>query len=224
MTDPVRAATLRAEIESLLRKGAIAEVDPETCSPRLYSPYFLVPKASGGLRPIMDLRRLNAYVKTLPFKMLTSAQVLSSVSEGEWFTLVDLKDAYFHVPIHRLHWRFLRFAFGTREYEYRVLPFGLSLSPRVFTRVVAAVLAPLHLEGVRVLPYLDDWLIQAASYQQAVRDTARVVSHVQRLGFKLNWEKSMLTPSQRITFVGITLDSVSMLATLPPRRVEGLLS
>ena len=152
VADPLRAATLATEIDTLLRKGAIVEIEPGTCPPGFYSQYFLVPKASGGLRPILDLRRLNAYVKTLPFRMLTSAQVLSSVSEGEWFTLVDLKDAYFHVPIHPLHRRFLRFAFGNREYEFRVLPFGLSLSPRVFTRVVAAVLAPLHLEGVRIIP------------------------------------------------------------------------
>ena len=109
-------------------------------------------------------------------------------------------------------------------YKFRVLPFGLSLSPRVFTRVVAAVLAPLHLEGIRVLPYLDDWLIQAASRQQAIVDTARVVSHVQSLGFRLNREKSVLTPSRSVTFVGMILDSVSMLATLPPKRVDGLLS
>ena len=223
VTDPLRAQALESEIAALLRKGAIREIDPGSSPPGFYSRYFLVPKASGGLRPILDLRRLNTYVKVLPFKMLTSTQVLSSVSEGEWFTLVDLKDAYFHVPIHPLHRRFLRFAFGGRVYEFWVLPFGLSLSPRVFTRVVAAALAPLHEEGLRILPYLDDWLIQTASHQQAVRDTARVVSHIQDLGFRLNWEKSVLMPSQRVTFVGMTLDSASMLATLPPRRVESLL-
>ena len=223
VTDPARALALETEIGTLLRKGAIRRIESGASQPGFYSKYFLVPKASGGLRPILDLRRLNSFVKTLSFRMLTCTQVLSSVAEGEWFTLVDLKDAYFHVPIHPLHRRFLRFAFGGQEYEFRVLPFGLSLSPRVFTRVVAAVLAPLHAQGIRVLPYLDDWLIQATSRQQAVEDTARVVSHVQSLGFRLNWEKSVLTPSQQITFVGISLDSVSMVATLPPRRVESLL-
>ena len=81
----------------------------------------------------------------------------------------------------------------------------------------------LHEEGIRPLPYLDDLLIQAASHQQAVRDTARVVSHVQSLGFRLNWEKSVLTPIQPVNFVGMILESVSMLATLTPRRVESLL-
>ena len=222
--DPQRAAALRAEIDALLRKGAIVRVDSDAQQPGFYSVYFLVPKANGTLRPILDLRRLNAFVKRLPFKMLTSTEVLQSVSRGDWFTLLDLQDAYFHVPIHPAHRRFLRFAFEGRGYEYVVLPFGLSLSPRVFTKVVAAALAPLYEEGIQILPYLDDWLIRAESCGRASQDTARVRAHVESLGFRINLEKSSLVPSQRVTFLGMTLDSVRMEATLPPARVEGLLA
>ena len=86
--------------------------------------------------------------------MLTAADILRVVTRGEWFTTVDLKDAYFHVPIASHHQHFLRFAFRGRHFQFRVLPFGLSLSPRVFTRVVAAALAPLQMQGMKVLPYL----------------------------------------------------------------------
>ncbi len=40
------------------------------------------------------------------------------------------------------HRPFLRFAFEVRAYQYKALPFGLSLSPRVFTKVVEAALVP----------------------------------------------------------------------------------
>ncbi len=53
-----------------------------------------------------------------------------------------------------------------RPYQYKVLPFGLSLSPRVFTKVVEAALVPLREQGVRILNYLDDWLILAQSRRQ----------------------------------------------------------
>ncbi len=43
----------------------------------------------------------------------------------------------------------------------QVLPFGLSLSPRVFTKVAEAALVPLREQGMRILNYLDDWLILA---------------------------------------------------------------
>ncbi len=79
---------------------------------------------------------------------------------------IDLKDAYFHVSILPRHRPFLWFAFEGRAWQYRVLPFGLSLSPRVFTKVVEGALTPLREVGVRILNYLDDWLILAQSREQ----------------------------------------------------------
>lgn len=60
--------------------------------------------------------------------MLTTAQILEAMELGEWFTFIDLKDAYFHIPLCQDHCTFLRFAFQDRVYQFRVLPFGLSLS------------------------------------------------------------------------------------------------
>lgn len=54
---------------------------------------------------------------------------------------------------------FLRFAFEGEAYHYWVLPFDLVLSPCTFTKSMDATLASLHLQGIRVLSYIDDWLI-----------------------------------------------------------------
>ncbi len=109
---------------------------------------------------------LNRALHKLPFKMLTQKRILGCVRPLEWFAAIDLKDAYFHVSILPRHRPFLRFAFEGRAYQYKVLPFGLSLSPRVFTKVVEAALVPLREQGVRILNYLDDWLILAQSRRQ----------------------------------------------------------
>ncbi len=66
-----------------------------------------------------------------------------------FFAAIDLKDAYFHVLILLRHRPFLRFASEGRAWQYRVLPFGLSLSPRVFTKVAEGALAPLQEVGIR---------------------------------------------------------------------------
>lgn len=55
-----------------------------------------------------------------------------------------------------------RFAFGGKAYQYRVLPFCLALAPRMFTKCMDAVLAPLRLQGIRVLNHLDDCLKQGS--------------------------------------------------------------
>ncbi|XDV35654.1 hypothetical protein PO909_005555 [Leuciscus waleckii] len=53
------AHLLRAEIAKLLSKGAIEPLSQAQSEGGMYSRYFLVPKKYGGLRPILDLRRLN---------------------------------------------------------------------------------------------------------------------------------------------------------------------
>lgn len=62
--------------------------------------------------------------------------LLHLVHQNNWFTSVDLKDAYFHVPIYPPHKKFLQFVFQGVRYEYRVILFGLSLCPRVFLHPV----------------------------------------------------------------------------------------
>ncbi|KAL0152396.1 hypothetical protein M9458_052119, partial [Cirrhinus mrigala] len=128
------AAVLRAEIAVLLGKDAIETVPSTKIKKGFYSPYFIVPKKGGGLRPISDLRILNRALLKLPFKMLTLKHILTYVRAQDWFVVIDLKDAYFHISILPRYRPFLRFALEGRAYQYKVLPFGLSLSPRTFTK------------------------------------------------------------------------------------------
>ncbi len=109
-------------------------------------------------------------------------------------------------------------------WQYRVLPFGLSLSPRVFTKVVEGALTPLREVGVRILNYLDDWLILAQSREQLGDHRDLVLRHLSQLGLRVNWEKSKLSPVQRISFLGVELDSVSMTARLTEERAQAVLN
>ena len=91
---------LREEIVSLLRKEAISVVPPEEAASGSYSRYFLVPKKEGNYRPILDLRVLNKALMSLKFRMLTPRRLVQFIRPNDWFITIDLKDAYFHVPIH----------------------------------------------------------------------------------------------------------------------------
>ncbi len=218
------APVLREEIAVLLAKDAIEPVPPAEMRQGFYSPYFIVPKKGGGLRPILDLRVLNRALHKLPFKMLTHRRMIKCIQPQDWFAAIDLKDAYFHVSILPRHRPFLRFAFEGRAWQYRVLPFGLSLSPRVFTKVVEGALTPLREVGVRILNYLDDWLILAQSREQLGDHRDLVLRHLSQLGLRVNWEKSKLSPVQRISFLGVEFDSVSMTARLTEERAQAVLN
>uniref|UniRef100_A0A8C1XTW6 ribonuclease H n=1 Tax=Cyprinus carpio TaxID=7962 RepID=A0A8C1XTW6_CYPCA len=211
-------------VQTLLAKGAIEPVPPVDMKSGFYSPYFIVPKKTGGLRPILDLRALNRALHRLPFKMLTPKRIFECIRPLDWFAAIDLKDAYFHVSLLPRHRPFLRFAFEGQAYQYKVLPFGLALSPRVFTKVAEGALAPLREQGVHILNYLDDWLILAHSRARLCEHRDLVLRHLAHLGLRVNWEKSKLSPVQRISYLGMEIDSVAMFAQLTSERAQSLLN
>ena len=92
------AQALRQEVEAMLAKGALEIA--RNPGPGFYSRLFLVEKATGGWRPVIDLSHLNDFVQLTSFKMETVASVLLSVREGDFLASLDLKDAYFQIPIH----------------------------------------------------------------------------------------------------------------------------
>ena len=100
-----RGKALDLEVSVLLNKGAV-ETAPST--PGFYSRLFVVPKASGGFRPVLDLSALNAYVHTAKFRMETIATVLSAVRRNDWMVSIDLKDAYFQILVHPESRKYLR--------------------------------------------------------------------------------------------------------------------
>ncbi len=224
LTSPRNAQALRQEIGCLLEKGAVERVPPHELESGFYSRYFVVPKRDGGLRPILDLRPINRALCERPFRMLTLKQILAQIRPGDWFASVDLKDAYFHIQIAPHHRRFLRFAFENTAYQYSVLPFGLALAPRTFSKCVDAALSPLRAGGMRILNYLDDWLILAQSRHTLLSHIDSLLIHLESLGLCVNRRKSILAPSQSILYLGVCMDSLEMRARLSRERVAAILS
>ncbi len=224
LTSPRNAQALRQEIGCLLEKGAVERVPPHELESGFYSRYFVVPKRDGGLRPILDLRPINRALCERPFRMLTLKQILAQIRPGDWFASVDLKDAYFHIQIAPHHRRFLRFAFENTAYQYSVLPFGLALAPRTFSKCVDAALSPLRASGMRILNYLDDWLILAQSRDTLLSHIDSLLIHLESLGLCVNRRKSILAPSQSIMYLGVCMDSLEMRARLSREHVAVILS
>ncbi|KAJ8009686.1 hypothetical protein DPEC_G00094090 [Dallia pectoralis] len=71
-----KVTALLSEIANLREKGAIDIVPRDQRERGFYPPYFLVPKKTGEMRPILDLRILNRWVSKWPFRMLTKETYL----------------------------------------------------------------------------------------------------------------------------------------------------
>ena len=173
---------------------------------------------------MIDLYPLNEFVRQTPFKMETTASVLLSVRKGDFLASVDLKDAYFQIPIHHSSRKLLRFVTDRTVHQFKVLCFGLSTASQVFTRVFATVSAWAHSRGVRLLRYLDDWLVVASSETRAKQHVRDLLSLCHSLGIVINEEKSDLNPSQSVEYLGMSIDTMVARAFPTVARVERFLS
>ena len=197
--------------------------DRSRSGPGFYSRLFLVEKATGGWRPVIDLSTLNTFIRQTPFKMETVASVLNAVQENDLLASLDLKDAYFQVPVHPSSRKFLRFVSQGTVYQFKVLCFGRSTAPQVFTRVFAAVSAWSHSRGIRLLRYLDDWLVLASSETKARQHVQDLLLLCHDLGIVVNKEKSDLMPSCSASYLGMTIDTVAGKVSPSRARVEKFL-
>ena len=118
-------SSLNQSVQELRNKGAI---EPAPLTPGFYSRLFLVRKATGEWRPIIDLSSLNVFVHCPSFTMETPRSILRALQQGQWLTSLDLKDAYFHIGIDPVDRRYLRFCHNGTAWQFTVLPFGLSTS------------------------------------------------------------------------------------------------
>lgn len=145
------------EINKLLDKGAISRC--RYSKNQCLSSYFLIKKPNGQFRIILNLKKLNRFIKTHHFKLEDYREVLKLISKDCFMAKIDLKDAYFLLPIHKKFKKYLRFQFQNQLYEFNCLPFGLNVAPFIFTKLLRPVVKHLRHQGCRLVIYLDDILI-----------------------------------------------------------------
>ena len=93
---------IQREVDELLAKGATAGGAGFYCS------MFVVPKHTGGLWPILNLKHFNHHMHIPSFKMPTIRHVWQLIQHGYYAFSIDLQDVYLHIPIVKHHNHFLQ--------------------------------------------------------------------------------------------------------------------
>ena len=111
---------LAKEIKSLVSKNVLRACNHTPGE--FISPIFTVSKKDGGVRLILNLKKFNSFVENYHFKMDNINTILELITPNCWMAVIDLKDAYYSVPIHPKFRKYLRFIYGGQLYEYTVFP------------------------------------------------------------------------------------------------------
>ncbi len=62
------------------------------------------------------------------------------IRPGDFFTKIDLKDAYLTLPLRGEYRKFVQIKLGEIFYQFRTLAFGLSSAPRIFNKMLKPVI------------------------------------------------------------------------------------
>ena len=215
------AKIIDSEIASLLLKGVIVESCKE--SGDFVSPIFLRAKKDGSYRMILNLKRLNNFVAYRHFKMDTIKTVIALMKPFCYMSSIDLKDAYYSVPISEDYQKYLKFLWKGKYYKFICFPNGLSFCPRKFTKLLKPAHAHLRLLGHVIAGYIDDNYVQGDTFEDAVKSVLDTVHLLSDLGFVIHPKKSHLIPSQIIEHLGFILNSVQMTITLTENKMSKII-
>ena len=77
------------------------------------------------------------------------------------------------------------------------------------------------IRGYDVIAHLDDFLIQAESYERCRKGLNTLLSLLRKLDFDINYSK-LAGPAQRLVFLGILLDTLKMTLEITPQKIKEL--
>ncbi|XP_062571921.1 uncharacterized protein LOC134233885 [Saccostrea cucullata] len=99
---------------------------------------------------------------------------------------------------------------------------GLASAPRIFTKLLKPVFSTLRKRGHANIAYIDDSLLVSKTESECRKNVRETAELLDSLGFTINVEKSVFTPSRDIQFLGFIINSELMTVSLTPDRATSI--
>lgn len=204
------------------------------------TPILPVRKPSGDYRLVQDLRLVNDAVIPIHPVVPNPYTLLSHIPPNTtFFSVLDLKDAFFTIPIHPDSYFIFAFTWDDPQTEisqqltWTVLPQGFRDSPHLFGQALARDLLSCNCSPSVVLQYVDDLLICSPSQPECTRATTKLLNFMGSKGYRVSPNKAQLVTST-VIYLGlqlspgkksITTDRLQALKAIqPPQTAQEILS
>ena len=211
-------------ISDLLEKGLVCHC---TNTPAIVNPLSVAVQKSGKKRLILDLRYINKFLWKNKVKFDDWKVASSFLEKGDFMFSFDLKSSYHHIDIYHEHCKYLSFAWNsgncTEYFSFLVLPFGLSTAPYLFTKCLRPLVKHWRNQGYFVVVYLDDGWGRAGSKDLCNKIAKKVKADLLSAGFVPNIDKSVWTPTQKLSWLGLTWNSEIGSLMITDNRIQDIL-
>ena len=183
----------------------------------------VVKKSDGSLRICIDPQLLNDALQRKNYRLPTLDDVLPNLNNAKVFSILDVKQAYWHVRLDKESSLLTTMITPFGRYRWARLPFGLKVSSEIFQRKRNEALSGLN----RVICVEDDLLVMGSgnTREEADSDHEQNLFDLQKRcterNIRLNNEKSILKQTQ-VKFMGHLITNEGVQAD--KSKVESILS
>lgn len=199
---PPQLAEVRRQLDDFMAKGWIRPA----CSP-YGAPIMVVLKKTGDMRIVLDYRQLNAQTVKLHYPLPRIDDLLDATSGATVFSKLDLQSGYYQIRMHPDSVPKTAFVTPYGQFEWLVMPMGVTGAPSVFQMQMQTMLGPLLHKCVVV--YLDDILVYSKSIEEHAEHLDAVLSLMSEHGFYAKPSKCMFAVPE-ISFLGHVLSAAGV--------------
>lgn len=174
------------QVNKLLKNNLI-----EPSQSNYNSPLILVPKKSTDgskrWRMCVDYRLVNKKLVADKFPLPRIDDVLDGLGRARFFSVIDLYSGFHQIPIHEASRDITSFSTSNGSYRWKVLPFGLNVSPNSFSRMMSLAFSGLSYE--QAFLYMDDIIVIGCSENHHLKNLRNVFGVCRKYNLKLNPNK-----------------------------------
>lgn len=201
------------QVEEWLADGIIRPSTSEYASPAL-----VTPKKDGSYRVCIDYRMLNKKIIRDRFPMPLIDDRIDALSKFRVFSVLDLKNGFFHVPVAEESIKFTAFVTPDGQFEYLKTPFGLCISPTSFLRYIDRVFRELIRRNI-VFTYMDDLIVPGLDDEEAFNRLVIVMEVAAENGLNFNLKKCKFL-QRKVEYLGHVIENGTVAPS--PGKVEAV--
>lgn len=195
--------------ENFMARGLLWE-----CRSEYNTPILPVRKPhTNEYRLVQDLRVANKIVQDVHPVVANPYTPLTTIKEtDQWFTVLDLKDAFFCIPIEMESQKLFAFKWENprtrrkKQLCWTALPQGFKNSPTIFGNQLAKELESWQEENPKVtlLQYVDDILLGTSTQWESIQFTVSLLNFLGAAGYKVSKKKAQIA-KQTVIYLGFTV-------------------
>ncbi|GBN40363.1 Uncharacterized protein K02A2.6, partial [Araneus ventricosus] len=173
---------LKETLDKLEKEKIVSKVNKPT---DWVQSLVIVEKPNGNLRLCLDPRDLNKVIKREHYQIPSADDIISRLEGKKIFSVVDLKDGFWHVPLDEVSSEICTFNTPFGRYKFNKMPFGIASAPEIFQKRNQKLFG--DIEGVEI--YFDDIIV--AGNDEASHDAimSKVLERARSVNIKFNPDK-----------------------------------